>query len=83
MIAPSGEVIAPYGLQGGQPGAVHHYTIEQGGETVTLGSKDANATLMPGAVLTLRSAGGGGFGDPRLREPSLVKRDLDYGYVTG
>jgi len=78
-----GEVIAPYGLRGGQPGAVHYYTIEQGGNTATLGSKDANATLMPGAVLTLRSAGGGGFGDPKLREPSLVKQDLDYGYVTG
>ncbi|HEV8674461.1 MAG TPA: hydantoinase B/oxoprolinase family protein [Methylomirabilota bacterium] len=38
--------------------------------------------LQPGDVLTLESAGGGGYGDPGKRPDDLVRRDLEEGYVT-
>jgi N-methylhydantoinase B len=35
-----------------------------------------------GDVMVLQTGGGGGFGDPRDRDPELVARDVGYGYVT-
>ena len=37
---------------------------------------------LPGDVLVCNSAGGGGYGDPLKRERELVKRDVEYGYVS-
>lgn len=30
----------------------------------------------------MQTAGGGGFGDPSLRDPALVRRDVAFGYVS-
>jgi N-methylhydantoinase B len=38
--------------------------------------------LSPGAVVELRTGGGGGFGDPRERDPERVRRDVVDGYVS-
>jgi N-methylhydantoinase B/oxoprolinase/acetone carboxylase alpha subunit len=35
-----------------------------------------------GDVVRLETSGGGGFGNPREREPALIERDLRYGYVS-
>ena len=43
----------------------------------------ANAhVLEPGSVVELLTGGGGGFGDPRQRDPERVRRDVLDGYVT-
>jgi N-methylhydantoinase B len=36
-----------------------------------------------GACVTLETGGGGGYGDPRERDPRAVAADLREGYVTG
>jgi N-methylhydantoinase B len=36
----------------------------------------------PGARITITEAGGGGFGDPRQRDPASVRLDVAEGYVT-
>jgi len=46
-----------------------------------MGSKDT-AILQPGDVLEVRSAGGGGRGNPAEREPWRVARDVARGYVS-
>lgn len=38
--------------------------------------------LMPGDVVTMDAAGGGGFGDPRSRDPEAVLEDVLGGYVS-
>jgi N-methylhydantoinase B len=38
--------------------------------------------LEEGYVVVMRSAGGGGFGDPLERDPALVQRDREFGYVS-
>jgi N-methylhydantoinase B len=38
--------------------------------------------LQPGDVVTLDAAGGGGYGDPRARDPYLVLRDVREGLVS-
>jgi N-methylhydantoinase B len=42
----------------------------------------SRTTIAPGTRLRMVYAGGGGFGDPRSRDPEAVKRDVRDGYVT-
>jgi N-methylhydantoinase B len=35
-----------------------------------------------GDVFSLRTAGGGGFGDPAKRDPAAITADIADGYVT-
>ena len=73
----------PPGLNGGMPGRTSRYTIDPGTpQEQVLSSKTPYIPLRKGAVVELRSAGGGGYGDPALRNPALIARDLRNGYVT-
>jgi N-methylhydantoinase B len=45
-------------------------------------SKGENILLHPGDVVCLRTAGGGGYGPPSERDPQLVSRDIDDGYIS-
>jgi N-methylhydantoinase B/oxoprolinase/acetone carboxylase alpha subunit len=55
---------APFGLEGGQPGALGRNTLLKAGstESIDLGGK-AQIQVQPGDVLTIETPGGGGFGD--------------------
>ncbi|WP_432826525.1 hydantoinase B/oxoprolinase family protein [Dactylosporangium sp. CA-092794] len=74
--------IGPWGLDGGRPGMPSSWTrVTAGGERVALGSKvilDAD----PGDLLILRTAGGGGHGDPARRDPGAAEHDRREGLVT-
>ncbi len=68
----------PGGLLGGRPG---------GGVEIALGDgrrphPKSRSIVNPGDRLILRYAGGGGYGDPRERDPAAVARDVAHGYVT-
>ena len=69
--------IPPPGLKGGLPGQPSEYLIvRNSGEHLRLKSKDATI-LDAGDTLIVRTAGGGGHGDPRKRRSALVKKDLE------
>ena len=72
----------PWGTDGGRAAGLADMVVNPGtpGER-RMGSKDT-AILQPGDVLELRSAGGGGRGNPRDREPWRVARDVARGYVS-
>ncbi|WP_236796944.1 hydantoinase B/oxoprolinase family protein [Amycolatopsis sp. GM8] len=56
--------IPPYGLAGGQPGALGHNRVHRADGTVTeLGGSDS-VDLRPGDVLEIETPGGGGYGAP-------------------
>ncbi|HSA97115.1 MAG TPA: hydantoinase B/oxoprolinase family protein, partial [Acidobacteriota bacterium] len=57
---------APYGVQGGKPGAKGRNTLITSGRPRVLGSK-VNIRLRPGDVLRIETPGGGGFGRPGRR----------------
>ena len=38
--------------------------------------------IAPGARLIMRYAGGGGYGNPRERDPAALRQDIRDGYVT-
>jgi N-methylhydantoinase B len=69
--------IRPWGLRGGQAGAPAQYLVRRAsGEVRPLSSKDS-VVLNPGDTLVIRTAGGGGYGDPRRRPPELVELDRE------
>ncbi|MFQ5830994.1 MAG: hydantoinase B/oxoprolinase family protein, partial [Candidatus Methylomirabilia bacterium] len=74
--------VAPFGLFGGGPGGRAQLLLESEGRTQALRSKTVNRPLERGDVLRMRTQGGGGYGDPRQRDPSLILRDLREGKVT-
>jgi N-methylhydantoinase B len=72
----------PYGLFGGQAGAPSRLTLERlGKEPVEMDSK-AVFELLPGDLVTLRIAGGGGWGAPSERAPALIAADLKEGKIS-
>lgn len=82
----------PPGVQGGRPGRPGRSVRNFGqlGEEV-LGGWDgstwhicsfSNRPLFAGDTFTNESPGGGGWGDPRQRDPELVLEDVREGYVT-
>ncbi len=84
--------VGAWGLFGGAPGRCAAILICRAGETEFLDfsaacgtvspSKFAGVILRRGDRVVIESAGGGGYGDPRLREPELVLADAAEGLVT-
>ena len=72
----------PYGLAGGQPGAVGTLTLFRNGQRTPLHSKVGNMPLQKGDIIRLETSGGGGHGDPKKRPRDAVKTDLEQGYVS-
>lgn len=78
-------VIPPYGVHGGGAGAPNSFTYRRGRDEYQPGKVPGKATgcqLVRGDVVLMRSAGGGGFGDPLARDPERVREDVAIGYVT-
>jgi N-methylhydantoinase B len=66
----------PYGLQGGGPGALSsNLLVRLDGTSERLPSM-FSTTIRAGEVYVHRTAGGGGHGDPRLREPAAVLEEV-------
>jgi N-methylhydantoinase B len=71
----------PWGLQGGKSGAVSDVEISHVNGSVSHVLK-GDHPLQPGDIVTMRSAGGGGFGPPWERETCRVLDDVSMGYVS-
>jgi N-methylhydantoinase B len=72
---------SPWGLSGGLPGAMTKVILWRGGRPSELPAK-TTLSLGPGDVVEIRTAGGGGFGDPKGRKRAEVQRDLESGLVS-
>jgi N-methylhydantoinase B len=70
------QVHRPYGLAGGLAGGASSTTLIRADGTVERMPPMFVATLQPGDVFHHRMPGGGGFGDPRKRDPEAVLRDV-------
>jgi N-methylhydantoinase B len=66
---------APYGLDGGMPASFAQNLLTRDGKTQKLAGKIA-MTLRRGDLVTHVQAGGGGFGNPLLRDPAKVGADV-------
>jgi N-methylhydantoinase B len=70
------ETHPPWGLRGGLPGACTEVLLTGRSGTRKVSSKSTQ-TLGSGDTVEIRTAGGGGHGDPERRRRSLVRSDLE------
>jgi len=72
----------PFGLAGGEPGALSALYLVRDGERRALASKITNMMLRRGDVIRLETSGGGGYGTAAARTREEVARDLRLGYIS-
>jgi N-methylhydantoinase B len=71
------------GILGGDDGLPHHYVLHSAGRPPReVRTKEVGLEIRPGDVLILESGGGGGWGDPALRDPAAHGEDVENGFVT-
>jgi N-methylhydantoinase B len=74
-------VFRPWGMEGGRPGLPARVVVNLGrANERELGKLDI-FHAQPGDVVTIMTPGGGGYGDPLLRDPALVLEDCLDGYI--
>jgi N-methylhydantoinase B len=76
--------VPPFGVAGGGAAALNFFTWDagQGTQTPKLVSKITDIPLPAGHRLRLETPGGGGWGNPGVRDTSATARDLALGYVS-
>ncbi len=74
-------VKAPYGMAGGQPGALASSQLIRDSTITELVSKQT-LEMHKGDILRLRLAGAGGYGPASQREQSAIESDIADGYIT-
>jgi N-methylhydantoinase B len=68
------------GIAGGQDSTPHRYALRKAdGSVRALRTKEVGIDIASGEVIHVRSAGGGGWGDPAKRDPALMARDIEEG----
>lgn len=72
----------PWGVAGGMNGTPNYCVIFKHGEEPKVTRKIAALKLRKGEVVSLRSGGGGGWGDPLERDPERVRMDVKNEYIT-
>jgi N-methylhydantoinase B len=73
-------VVPPWGIFGGQPGRPTRVTLERDGERRGVKGKET-LEIRAGDLVTVETAGGGGFGPSDQRSPELIERDQQEGYA--
>jgi N-methylhydantoinase B len=70
----------PWGIFGGLPGKTGRFLRRNAkGEVVELPTKPGLIQVSPDEAVIIETAAAGGYGDPALRDPALIERDLDAG----
>jgi len=73
----------PWGVNGGEPGMRStKRLVRTDGSEQWLGAKSEGIKVKKGDLLYFNTWGGGGWGDPYDRDPTLVKADVDRALVT-
>jgi N-methylhydantoinase B len=75
-------VTGPWGLFSGKAGRVPATELHRPGQPDLHILKCSHVAAPSGSTLHIVTGGGGGYGDPYLREPELVEQDLLDGYVS-
>ena len=65
----------PHGLFGGREGKIAQYFLLRDGQEIPLRSK-TTIEIRAGDIISFRTCGGGGYGEPHDRDADLVLRDV-------
>lgn len=73
----------PWGILGGLEAQSAHFALRHDDETIeTLGPDPDDIQVTPETVIEVVTAGGGGYGDPKDRDPALIARDIAQGKIS-
>jgi N-methylhydantoinase B len=76
-------ILSCWGVNGGLAGRPFSVTLDPGGPGEREVDALADGEFVPaGTLIRIRTTGGGGWGDPLLRDPELVARDVRWGKVS-
>ena len=70
------------GLFGGNPAALNSLVVERPDGTAENCPRASGVHVPEGGLISHRTSGGGGFGEPRERDDELVRSDVEDGYVS-
>jgi N-methylhydantoinase B len=73
---------SPPGLAGGGPARPNRFVLRDSDGTEVERGKVTALQARAGSLILVETGGGGGWGDPALRDPELVRRDLRDGIVS-
>lgn len=76
-------IFPPFGLHGGQPGGAARVEYLLGAKAYQPPhvTKDEGVVMQPGDTVAIQTPGGGGWGDPALRDKGAVLNDVRLGLV--
>jgi N-methylhydantoinase B len=74
--------VVPWGIDGGNEGTSNYMVILRGGKEIYRVRKISLFKLVRDYVVSIRTGAGGGWGDPRARDPSRVAMDVRDGLVS-
>ena len=79
-----GAIVPPFGILGGEAGAPVASYSRLDTELIAFPTpgKVGGHPMVENEAIVLQSAGGGGYGDPLLRDPEAVLEDVREGYVS-
>jgi N-methylhydantoinase B len=75
-------ITAPWGLHGGKSAATNQAIIQRADGSEMIVYKATEIQIRAGEVVTFKTAGGGGYGNPADRDPALVREDVLMGFVS-
>jgi N-methylhydantoinase B len=75
-VASDRDKFPPYGLFGAGPGAASGLFVNPGTPEEKICARESGVHVSAGTVLSHRTAGGGGYGDPFERAPESVLEDV-------
>ena len=71
-----------WGIEGGGRGTPNYFIVEKEGQQPRRLRKIAAESMRKSDLISLRTGGGGGFGNPMERDPEKVLNDVANGYIT-
>jgi len=78
-----GDVEPPFGLFGGKSATLNKIELHYpDGKVYNTTSKDLVEDVPEETILFQQAGGGGGYGDPFLRDPAQVAREVKNGIIT-
>jgi N-methylhydantoinase B len=72
----------PFGLYGGLPGSTNYLVVNEGTDEEDVLPAKGMRQLKKGDLYSIRSSGGGGWGNPHERDANRVLDDVRNGYVS-
>jgi len=72
----------PWGVEGGHPGTYNYMVIVRKDGSQMRVRKVSGERLSAGDLVSIRTAGGGGWGDPLKRDPEKVRQDVLEGLIS-